>query len=824
MLVALALITAAQAQAEELARPALPAAGLATEGGPGMLWINPANQAYDPDLRWGLWSTTAIGADGAPPWSFAGTIGAGGLSVGAHRQTTEDGADWSFDYATSVRLPKRIAVGARIGWHLLPGGGNNYVGYDVGVSWRPLPWFGASAVAWNVNSPSPTHGARATSGIGLAFRPIGDAALLGIDGLHTFAHSGSDLDAHDVARATLRLRPVRGLYLRASADTDRTWTAGIELFFGQAGAGAYATPMGLDPATSPVGLTAFVGNDDPGEALFHAFERFPVVGMVDPPPYQPRGGLFGDQGQSWLAMIERLRRCEDDRSTKGIVIVLGGGGYSWAQAEEVVARVKALREADKRVVAYLYGPVNERDYLIAAAASDVWMHPSQNLGLDGISVELMHLRGLFDLVGVQPQFVRRAEYKSAVEQYTATEPSGPSLEQTEAWVGDLYGVLVDGVAAGRKKPADDVKALIDGGPYTAPEAMANGLVDALVYPDELEDRIEGKDLFLEFVHLEDLPEAHSAWEAPKKVAVLYVEGGIVDGSSSGGGLLSGASTGSATIVEQLEDAREDNQVKAVVIRVDSPGGSSFASEEIHRAIEKLKEEDKPVVVSMGGYAASGGYYVATNADAIWAEPTTITGSIGVYGGKFAIGGALSRFGVSSTQIWRGRNATIDSNTTPWDDVQRARMQAMVDQTYAEFKAHVAEGRGLTPDKVEEIARGHVWTGKRAAEIGLVDHLGGLDDAIRDARNRAGLGEGRNVQLVSYDDRGVLLEAVAPAQSERLGARLTTRALEALFPTLSADLRGLRQARRAVVPHDAWIAPLASDDVWLMDLDAIVVPE
>jgi protease-4 len=403
-----------------------------------------------------------------------------------------------------------------------------------------------------------------------------------------------------------------------------------------------------------------------------------------------------------------------------------------------------------------------------------------------------------------------------VEQYTASEPSAPSLEQTGAYLDDFYEALVTAIATGRKKAPEAVTALIDAGPYTAAEALDKGLVDALVYPDEIEDKIEQDD-FIEFIDLEDLPEAHSAWESPKKIAVLYVEGAINSGPSGGGGLLSGKSTGSATLVDQLEDAKDDDQVKAVVIRVDSPGGSSFASDEIHRAIARVKEEGKPVVVSMGGYAASGGYYVSANADAIWAEPTTITGSIGVFGGKFALGDAMSRFGVSTTQLWRGRNATIDSSTTPWDDVQRARMQALVDATYAEFKAKVAEGRNLTPEQVEEIARGHVWTGKRAAEIGLVDHLGGLDDAIRDARNRAGLGEGRQVQLVSYDGRGMLLEAVAPAT----GSRLTERAVTALFPRVLAEIEGLRGMRDAIaLPHgtDAWLTPMTHPDehLWLMD--------
>jgi signal peptide peptidase SppA len=258
------------------------------------------------------------------------------------------------------------------------------------------------------------------------------------------------------------------------------------------------------------------------------------------------------------------------------------------------------------------------------------------------------------------------------------------------------------------------------------------------------------------------PEAHSAWEDPKQIAILYVEGGIMNGESSPGGFLSGRSTGSESVVRALERAKEDRQIRGVVLRVDSPGGSAFASDEIWRAGELLQKEGKPLVVSMGGMAASGGYYVSAGADAIWAEPTTITGSIGVFSGKFSAAALQDKLGVNTVQIVRGRNATLMSTTTPWDDVQRARMQTLVDQTYDQFKSRVSEGRGLDPAEVEEVARGRVWLGAAAKEKGLVDELGSFQDAIADARTRAGIPDGAKMGLVEITSSGALLENLAPS--------------------------------------------------------------
>lgn len=815
MIVALSLFAFdAKAQVVPDDRPVVPSSGVAAEGGPGTLWVNPANLAYDSDVRYGVYVAHDLGSD---PTSIAATTGVGGVQVGISNVSIPNGrSDWALDYATSVRLPKRINVGARISWNLKQGTAPNFVAYDFGLAWRPLPWLGFGAVAHNISTPDLS--APANTGIGLALRPFGSFATLGID----FRREFDVGNPHDVGALTLRLRPIHGLYLRGEAETDFNGVTsvggGFETYFGHWGGAANVRQNLSDGST---GLVGFIGTDEPGEALVRAGDKVPVLVLDHRPPYESPGGLLAQHDTTWLEILELLRRAEDDRAVRGVAIVLQGGGLSWAQAEEIRARITTLESEGKHVVAYLYGSGGRTDYLVACAASKIILHPSGDLWLTGVASEMQFLRGALDLVGVEPQFVRRREYKSAVEQYTATEPSPPSIEQTDALLDDLSDALVAGIATGRKKDPADVKALIDGGPYSAQEALEKGLVDELAYPDEMKDKIAehlGRSS-VNLVGLSDMPQPHSGWKSASQIAIVYIDGAIVSGESSNGrgGLFGGGKTsGSETVDAALERARNDDQVKAVVLRVDSPGGSSFASDDIHRAVERVEDKGKPVVVSMGGVAASGGYYVACGADAIWAEPTTITGSIGVYSGKFAMGGLFDRFGITTTAIERGRNSNIDSEQTPWDPMQLQRMDDLVGSTYEDFKSKVAAGRGITTDTVEEVARGHVWSGKRAVGEHLVDGLGGFHEAIEDARARAGIAAGREVSLISYDGSGNLLETLAPTQMS-----ISERALVFAFPDLIARIND-----RPTVPHglmrlaDAWApAELFAEhpqDLWMYD--------
>jgi protease-4 len=754
----LLLATTAFGQAVGIDRPVIPSAGYATESGPGALWVNPANVAYDPDRRFGLW----VGQDLERDTAIAATWGTGGINLGAYNHIRSDGtADWSLDYAAGIALPRRFAVGTRVGWHLMEGE-PNFVSFDVGGSWRPLPWFGVGAVAQNIGTPDPAAVAR--SGAGIALRPFADLLVLGADYVRTFPPDGAD-EPTELARFTARIRPIEGLYLRGSVDNELTVGAGLELYFDGVGLGAH----GAMTDAQDIGLTGWVGSDEPGESLFRSGKKVPTLDLRSMPDYEPPTGLLARREPSWLDVLELLRRVEKDRGIRGVVITLGEERASWARTQELRDRILSLEGAGKKVVVYLYGAPSNGAYYAASAASRVFLHPASHLQLQGLSAELVHFRGTLDLLGIEPQFVRQAEYKSAVEPFTRTEPSPQQLEQTEALLEDFYQELVSGLAAGRGVSSQQAAAWIDGGPWTGREALEMGMVDEMAYPAEVEDLLD--DLHGTEVHTSRLDKTHqprSPWEPPAQIAVVYVERTIVTGESSPDGLLSTKTAGSRTVVRQLARAEEDPLVRAVVLRVDSPGGSAFASDEIWRAVARLQEEGKPVVVSMGGVAASGGYYISAGADAIWAQPTTITGSIGALSWKLTTGDMLGRIGVTSTTLTRGRNASIDSFTEPWDPVQEARVQAQVDDVYRQFTDKVAEGRGLDSEEVDQVARGRVWSGRRAHEIGLVDGLGGFEEAISDARERAGISPRRKVGLVTYPRGAGSVESLSPALLKVLG--------------------------------------------------------
>lgn len=768
------MATNAQAQAVLTDRPNIPSAGIAAEGGPGMMWVNPANMAYDPDTRYGFYF--ARDAQERSPTSFAAVAGVGGVGGGIYTIAHPGGrSDWALDVATSVKLPERLSLGIHGSWHLIADD-RNYVAYDLGAAWRPLPWLGVGLVARNISSPSPL--AKASSGGGLALRPFGQALTLGADYLHTFAGD----DSTDVLTGTLRFRPVRGVFLRANIDSQLAFGAGLEMFFGKWGGGINTTIHDGD-----AGFIGFVGTEDAGEAVVRAGDKVPVFILDSRPPYEGGATLLTGGRTTWLEVLELMRRAEDDKAVRGVTLVFQGAGVSWAQAEELRERIQALQSRGKPVIAYLYGSARSGDYFIASAASKIIMHPSQDLWVTGVGTELEYYKGAFDLLGVEPQYVRRREYKSAVEQYTNSEPSPASIEQTDALLDDLSGALTTAIVEGRHKTPEEVKAWIDSAPHNADDALASGMIDAIAYPDQIDEQVEaviGRSS-VNLIGLTDLPQPHSGWKSPSQVAIIYIEGAIVTGrSGAGGGLFGGGgkTAGSDTIVAALEKAADDDQVKAIVLRVDSPGGSSFASDDIYRAVERVQQQGKPVVVSMGGVAASGGYYVACGADSIWAEPTTITGSIGVYSGKYALGGLMERVGVTHSSFERGRNADIDSQVQPWDALQLEKMDALVGHTYDQFKAKVAEGRGMTVEQVDEVARGRVWTGARAKEKGLVDGLGGIHDAIHDARVRAGIADQRDVALVSYRGGGALSEAIAPGQMS-----ISEKAFALAFPALAERL-------------------------------------
>jgi len=496
---------------------------------------------------------------------------------------------------------------------------------------------------------------------------------------------------------------------------------------------------------------------------------------------------FGRGSQSVMSVIETLHRAEHDSRVKALFVRLPEGGMSPGEADELRLAFKAFEAAGKPVIAHSQGlypsGVITSTYMLGAASSELWMQPGAPFQATGLASEEMFLKRLFDKYGVKPEFEQRYEYKNAVNGYLYDDFTAAHRESSLSWMGSVYQSALNAAAADRKMNPQTLRTLIEAGPYDAGDAQAKGLVDKLGQVTDAKTAAlarGGHDA--KMIDLEDYAGSARSLDGiggGPEIAVVGAEGDIMTGPG-GGGFSSSSNINSDDVAEALDVAARDDGVKAIVFRLSSPGGSDTASEQILAAVKAAKAR-KPVVVSMGTYGASGGYWVSSGASAIVAEPTTLTGSIGVFGGKFVIGPALAKFGVDLRPISVGGDyAGADGAAESFNPRQRAAFAAAIDKVYDGFISRVATGRKLTPDRVREIAKGRVWTGVQAQQLGLVDGLGGFYQAVDRAKALAGL-SGQSVRLKPINAHHSPFDAVARA----LGVSTTSlRAMASLGQILS----------------------------------------
>jgi protease-4 len=763
------LTPSAQAGTPGTERPVLPPMSSVADDGALSMWTNPANLAFDPDPSYGLVFGQPFGGapDVALQSTVAGAANLGPLGTGfAYKGGAGEPGWWTLSSSLGIRASRTVSMGAHFGWQVPDGEANNFMTVDLGAGYRPTHWLGLSAVAQNVGGPASHLGVEERFGGGMALRPFEDLVVIGAE----YWMSGDPAaDVRGYAEGTIRGEPVRGLGLRAYANQLGQVGVGLEIGLGSSNVGAHSH-LGGSGASAAI---ASLSSRDSEHSLLNTGKIVPEFVLDQRFPYQPQRAIFGESGESYLHLLQRMSAAATDRSVKAIVLHLDRTPFSFAQVEEILAVIDQAQANDTQVIAYIGEESGNGATMIASSADLVLMHPAQQLGLVGLSAELQYFRGTLDLVGVKPQFSRRSEYKSAAEAMTHTGASAASREQMDALLDDISERLVRRIADGRGLEIGEVKKLIDQGPFTADEAIKASLIDGTAFPDEVSAKVEAH--LKRDVSLDDewqLTDKRKGWKAPKEIAIILVEGVITSGQSRRPGMFGGGQTaGSDSILAQLSAAKKSSSIKAVILRVDSPGGSAFASDEIWRGVEEFQKSGKPVVVSMGGVAASGGYYVSSGADAIYASPSTITGSIGVIGGKYSMEGLYDKLGIRYELYNRGRNAAMFSSSKPFDDTEFAAFDKMIGDIYAQFTNKVAVGRAMEQEEVEQVARGRVWSGTDARERKLVDQLGGFSDALDRARVEAGIAPGTRVELVTLHTGGGRGETLTRAGVQAIGQAL-----------------------------------------------------
>ncbi|QWC86397.1 signal peptide peptidase SppA [Nocardioidaceae bacterium] len=528
-------------------------------------------------------------------------------------------------------------------------------------------------------------------------------------------------------------------------------------------------------------------------------------GLLEAVPEEPLAAFRARDIPVLPTTIRRLREAAASPSVGGLVLVVGAEGPGLAQAEELGAALCAFRAAGKKVVAWSesYGEQGDgtAPYLLASHADEVYLQPSGGLGLVGVALASQFVKEGLDRLGVVPQVSARKEYKSAPDTFQRTSMSDAQRESYQRLADSLVEQAVSTIADNRDIGESSVRESVAAAPLTAAQAKEHRLVDHLGYRDEAYAAArraltgsEDGSVTLRYLHRwspapaervaratgRELPRALAKEgrrlvarvrraHRPGTVAVVGVEGAIVSGRG-GGGPMSGPRAGADRVCAALRRAGRDDDVAAVVVRVSSPGGSYTASDAIHREICRLVDKEIPVVASMGQVAASGGYFVAMAADTVFASPTTLTGSIGVFAGKVVVADALAKVGIRTEAVQQGEQAQMWSAQQTFDEAQLARLDAWLDEVYADFVGKAAQGRGMAYDDLEALARGRVWTGADAHERGLVDELGGLDAAIAAAAKAAGRERG-DLDVVRYPDVPALARLLPAPNSEAPNASL-----------------------------------------------------
>jgi protease-4 len=752
----------ADATAVELNPGAL---GLLPGGGLDVIGADADDGAVIPRRGAGLYWAAPLFARSALGLGLTRVTGAGAEGIDAHT---------TFRLAYALRFLRGAALG--VSWaHLWDGAFAGTDTFDFGLALRAGRHVALGATVEDVGAPHPDALPAALPRLWtgeLALRPLGTDRLELAVGA---AHADGDAWRRIVPRARLAARLTDGLRLYADGQTS---PRGGELAFasGSDVRASVGLAVDFDHLGGAVGVHGYfpgAGSSGTGVAarLHIETERRPALVA---PSFVARVSLDGvHQDRDFFAVVRRLRALAVDPAVAGVLFKIENVELGFARIEELRDLIAILRAHGKRTFAYATFP-STREYYLAVACDVVLLHPAGELAVSGIAQQVTFYKGAMDRLGVHLELVRVGEFKGAMEPFVMSEQSPSVRANKNQLLDDVFGrfaaaVAADRSRAGHRMEAADVRALVDRGLFTPGEAMLAGLSDATVAESDLEETL-GRALRRPGLKLRDpdpAPLHPAAWPS-RRIAVLLVDGTIVDGSSQELPFGLGTFAGADTIVEALKECERTPTIGAVVLRVNSPGGSAFASDVVAREIRRLRAAGKPVVVSMGDLAASGGYYIAAPADVIYAEPSTLSGSIGIFGYKVDAQKLLDTVGVSVETYRRGAHADFLSPYRPWTREEVKMADDKIRHLYGLFVDTVAEGRrarGLTAARVDEIGEGHIWTGALAQGLGLVDRMGGLSAAVDEAARLGGVrvGPDRMPEVeVLPREKGRLLRRIAGA--------------------------------------------------------------
>jgi len=520
------------------------------------------------------------------------------------------------------------------------------------------------------------------------------------------------------------------------------------------------------------------------------------------PDYVPVDGLariFGGDELTMRDYVEALRLARDDSRINGLLVTIDGPEVGTGKLQELRDAISDFQRGGKWAVAYLetageFSPGN-RDYYLATACGRIWLAPPGDINLTGLRAEVPFIRGTLEKLDIVPDFDHIGKYKNAMNTITEKVMNEPHREAMDTLVSTVFGQIKRGIAAGRKITEDDVEALIDRGPYVGPKALEAKLVDALGYRDEMEKHLEEENGgSLPLVKVGKYLKAGRFFNSGPKVALIYGLGGVARGENEANPMTGEMTMGSTTTAAAIKQAREDASIKAIVFRVDSPGGSYIASDVIYHEV-MLTKGVKPFVVSMGDVAGSGGYYVAMGADRIVAEPATITASIGVLAGKLITTGFWNKVGITFDAVQRGRHATFFSTGAKYSPEERALFQEWLDRIYKDFVTKAAQGRNKTYDEIHAVAQGRIWSGEDALRLGLIDELGGLTTAI-----------GRALELAKLPPEGRVHLVVLPEKKNLIFEFLGGGEVRSPFASLRGQVRKLIEDGPSPVPDGVLSMP------------------